>query len=584
MTREEFIKANPIDVVLEEKGVKLIGRGDQRTARCPFHSDKNPSFSVNVPRGVWRCAAGCGGGSVIDLLAMFENVNPIEYMKRNSIGEARRPLFGGGRRLIFQKREKPIPKEDPPKENIKRKIVKCYTYHDMHGRDAYQVVRYEPKHFKQRRWDGEDWVWGMEGCERILYHLPQVLKSKETWICEGERDSDNLCELGFCATTSVGGAQSWLDAYALSLEGKDVVICGDNDKAGKEYIDSVFQSVAGKAATVRIIDLPKEHKDVSDFIATFKDSEKARKALDELRYGAHPFIKGHKILLKTLAQMEENYIRSVENKNHVSFNLAHWMPCLKEIRPLVPGELVLIIGSTGSGKTGLAVSIAMKSIPLPTVLFELELPDDPLFERFVAAKHKMTCVGVEEAYENEENHLGTDALSIDFPNLCICSESGLTVDQIEDQIIHSEPFIGQRLVVAIIDYVQLLRGRGKDRRERFSDIAEELKQLAKRRRVIVILISQTQRPEDKNNPDPEITLWSAKESGSLESSSGLVIGIWRDKKVETLMHGRVLKNTRGKSGLRFKMDFDGAKMLFTEHSPAFGDEVQSKPSRRSHDE
>jgi len=34
--------------------------------KCPFHDDRNPSFSVNEKENYWNCFAGCGGGSVID--------------------------------------------------------------------------------------------------------------------------------------------------------------------------------------------------------------------------------------------------------------------------------------------------------------------------------------------------------------------------------------------------------------------------------------------------------------------------------------------------------------------------------------
>ena len=63
----------------------------------------------------------------------------------------------------------------------------------------------------------------MEGVERVLYNLPAVTKSQEGWICEGEKDADNLTALGYVATCNVGGAGKWLDGYTESLKGKDVV-------------------------------------------------------------------------------------------------------------------------------------------------------------------------------------------------------------------------------------------------------------------------------------------------------------------------------------------------------------------------
>lgn len=42
--------------------------GNELRARCPLHSDRNPSFSVNINSGYWKCHAGCGHGSFINLI------------------------------------------------------------------------------------------------------------------------------------------------------------------------------------------------------------------------------------------------------------------------------------------------------------------------------------------------------------------------------------------------------------------------------------------------------------------------------------------------------------------------------------
>jgi len=55
----------------------MIAMGDgtsaRRSARCPFHKDANPSFSVfQKKNGGWafNCFAGCGGGDEIDYIAL----------------------------------------------------------------------------------------------------------------------------------------------------------------------------------------------------------------------------------------------------------------------------------------------------------------------------------------------------------------------------------------------------------------------------------------------------------------------------------------------------------------------------------
>ena len=41
---------------------------------CPFHEDKNSSFSVNIEKNYWKCFAGCGSGSIIDFWMKWKNL------------------------------------------------------------------------------------------------------------------------------------------------------------------------------------------------------------------------------------------------------------------------------------------------------------------------------------------------------------------------------------------------------------------------------------------------------------------------------------------------------------------------------
>ena len=69
-----------------------------------------------------------------------------------------------------------IPKpERPPGQ---RRIVATYDYHDQHGQLLFQVVRYDPKDFRQRRPDGNGgWIWKLDGVDRVLYRLPELLRA-----------------------------------------------------------------------------------------------------------------------------------------------------------------------------------------------------------------------------------------------------------------------------------------------------------------------------------------------------------------------------------------------------------------------
>lgn len=71
--------------LLREMGLKLLAGSGGRSyrCRCPFHDDKDPSFSlVRWPWGWgWKCHAGCGQGSVIDFLALRDQLSQAEAIR-----------------------------------------------------------------------------------------------------------------------------------------------------------------------------------------------------------------------------------------------------------------------------------------------------------------------------------------------------------------------------------------------------------------------------------------------------------------------------------------------------------------------
>lgn len=557
MTREEFIADRPIVLELESRGVKLIGNGNKRTAKCPFHEDRSPSFSVDVEKGVWCCHAGCGGGSVIDLVARFEGKNPKDLLRSE------------GQQSKWTPPPAPQPKPKAPADPNAPKptIDKIYPYHNSFGEEVYQAIRLKPKSFRQRHSDGKGgWAWSMEGVERVLYRLPEVIKSQVVAVAEGEKDVETLVSLGYCGTCNVGGAGKWMDGYTDAVRGKDVLIFGDNDKAGQDHVKLVFDSIAGHAKSVRIIKLPSMFKDVTEYVESFVEQSEAKRVIDGLVADANPFIQGIALPLFSMAELESRYIRYASSSETESLNLGKWLPSFNgHVRAMMPGELVLIIGDTGTGKTALLQSIALSALPLPTLMFEVELPAELLFERFIAAKTKMRAREVESTYADGD-YLGEKGLNAYFQNLFICDDANLTTEKLESMILRSELKIGQRPKLVLLDYVQLVKGTGESRYDRASNVAESLKRIAKSTGTIVVVSSQRGRPKDG---EYEVALHSAKESGSLENSSGLVLGVWRDEEDKGLLHMKVLKNTKGTAGLHIECNFTGENMRISERPRRF---------------
>ncbi len=176
-----------------------------------------------------------------------------------------------------------------------RKVEKIYRYEDEKGELLYEVVRYEPKGFSQRRpfyadatKDGPattkhsddgpaseaGYINNIQGVRRVLYKLPQLIATPldvPVIIVEGEKDVDRLISEGLPATTNSGGAGKWFKEYNEYFRARHIAIIPDNDEPGHRHAKMVAESLYDVAASVKIVELPqgeppKRGYDVSDFL------------------------------------------------------------------------------------------------------------------------------------------------------------------------------------------------------------------------------------------------------------------------------------------------------------------------------
>ena len=228
-------------------GVVLFPSHDHRggTALCPFHDDKEPSFSIYDDDTRWKCFSCDIGGDVIDLMARFNNTTPKEVIqafinKSNNNTERQIGINTGKSSAKVEKDGSQYRSDKKTAGNglkaatlTQQKPVKTYDYTDVNGDLLYQQCRFEPKTFRPRRRDNAgNWVWNLNGVVRVLYNLSRVVEESVIVLVEGEKDADAVSATGFCGTTNLNGANSWLDSYSEYLKGKDLIIVPDQDKPG----------------------------------------------------------------------------------------------------------------------------------------------------------------------------------------------------------------------------------------------------------------------------------------------------------------------------------------------------------------
>jgi hypothetical protein len=215
-------------------------------ARCPAHADVNASLSI---------------GATTDKILLFCQAGCTTERVAAAVGLQMRDLF------VANGEGRSAPAVQPVK------LTACYDYCDAAGALIYQVLRYEPKKFRQRRTDGHGgWVYNLKDVAPLLYKLRELIAApKNAWtlVPEGEKDVDGLAALGFIATTNSGGAGKFRPEFAEYFQDRLVALLPDNDESGLIHARKVAALLAPVAREVRIVEPPAAMPakgDVSDLI------------------------------------------------------------------------------------------------------------------------------------------------------------------------------------------------------------------------------------------------------------------------------------------------------------------------------
>jgi hypothetical protein len=261
------------------KGVRRSG--NQWSAKCPAHDDHHNSLSVRLGdngKPVLHCHAGCEYERVVAALGIAINGNGL------------------------------------------RRIVATYDYRDERGTLLFQAVRYEPKGFTVRRPNGSGgYINSIKGVRLVLYHLPEILAAQPdqpVLIVEGEKDADRLSASGLTATTNFGGAGKWRDEYSEQLRGRNVVIIPDNDDAGHMHSDKIACSLAGIAASVKVVELPDlpPRGDVSDYLDAGNTLEALRVLINAAPFQSNSLIRNSYDTRKALPILDSKALYGLASK------------------------------------------------------------------------------------------------------------------------------------------------------------------------------------------------------------------------------------------------------------------------------
>lgn len=279
---------------------------------CPFHEDKEPSLSVNLEKGVFKCF-GCGeqGGAVrfVELRYGLNKKDALERIKEEE-GIQPEPESSSGRN---QKSKIKNPKSayltiDQVKlihgQLLKNETV-LKTFQDKYGLSLETIekyfIGYQNEHYvipieiEPGKWTLKEHKGPQSKGAKVSLYPSNIIREDLLYIiiAEGEFKALLLNQMGFPAISGTAGANTWRMEWNASFANLNVILAYDNDEPGQDGATNVVNHLKGIARSVKVIQWPsymdsKDQKDVTDFFVTLgKTKEDFQRLIDSAKEMAY---------------------------------------------------------------------------------------------------------------------------------------------------------------------------------------------------------------------------------------------------------------------------------------------------------
>lgn len=241
------------------------------------------------------------------------------------------------------------------------------------------------------------------------------------------------------------------------------------------------------------------------------------------------------------------------------------------------GEMIVVAGRPGMGKTALCMNIARNvAAKVPVAIFSLEMSADSLAMRLMCSEQRINSAVVRSGkiQNHELGRLTLAASKLYDTPIYIDDSAKLDIQTLRAKVrrLVKEKKIG----FIVVDYLQLLEaGESRENRQQeITIISRGLKAIAKEMRIPVMVASQLSRATEQRDKTNKPRLSDLRESGSIEQDADMVLLIYRkgyyDKEnadQDKTADIDIAKQRSGPTG-EFKLVFNGEYTRFDDLDPA----------------
>lgn len=227
-----------------------------------------------------------------------------------------------------------------------------------------------------------------------------------------------------------------------------------------------------------------------------------------------------------------------------------------------PGMMVSILGATGSGKTNIINNIVeYNSLHNQHILYNsIDLYEDALVSRLLSKYTNLSYmqllnqISEDKIDDNIKN--GFEQVKKHFQNVTFDFRTGITVEDIEQNIVDIEKNTGKKIKLLVVDYLERIRSPYTDPTAAGAFVASRLADIAKRHDLVLFLIVQPNKISG-DVKEPLLSYINIKGSGTISQDSRLILTLWRpgynpeDSSMDKYMSVACIKNNMGPT---FKID------------------------------
>ena len=410
----------------------------------------------------------------------------------------------------------------------------CYPYHNVDGEHLGNKIRTV---------DGKDFIYNGNSKDVGLFG-ENVFKGggKYITVCEGELDAMSVHQMfgnkyaSVSLRTGSKGAKNDIKRSLEYLESFDaVVLCFDNDKAGKEAVKSVVDLFSPNK--VKVCDMPL--KDANEMLLAGNIAAFTRAWWDAKSYRPDGIIAG------------EDTWDILMNKDKIDSIDYPWLGLNELTHGFRQNELVTITSGAGMGKSQMVRELEH---------YLLNATEDNIGVLALEESVKNTTLGVMSIEANKPLHLDLDntddeelrgywEATMGKGRMFMYDHFGSTS---EDNLLSKVRYLAKGLDCKwiVLDHLSIVVSdqEVQDERKAIDSIMTKLRQLVQETGIGLFLVSHLRRPMGKGHEEGgQISLSELRGSASIAQLSDMVIGLERnqqadDPRVRNTTIVRVLKN------------------------------------------